>query len=137
MEQGNDRRIFNSGGSGYSMNRAALKALVVDAFPTCMPHLKTFAEDVMVAQCFRNKLNVFPYDTKDEEGSERYMPFTPGNHLLYKIPENEEDYEWYDHYSIDIKEGFEHCSKTSVAFHYINSDLMKRMHAILYGDCKE
>merc|ERR1719491_2284202 len=51
-EQGNENRIFNSGGSGYTMNKAALKALVVDGFPTCMPHLHTFAEDVMVAQCF-------------------------------------------------------------------------------------
>ena len=74
-EQGNWERVFNSGGSGYTMNKAALKALVVNAFPTCMPHYKTFAEDVMVAQCFRNKLKVFPYDTKDEYGGERYMPF--------------------------------------------------------------
>ena len=52
-----------------------IQALVVDAFPKCMPHLKTFAEDVMVAQCFRNKIKVYPFDTKDEAGGERYMPF--------------------------------------------------------------
>ena len=74
-EQGNYQRIFNSGGSGYTLNKAALKSLVVTAFPICMPHLKTFAEDVMVAQCLRNKIKVFPFDTKDDEGGERYMPF--------------------------------------------------------------
>ena len=74
-EQGNYERIFNSGGSGYTLNKAALKSLVVTAFPTCMPHLKTFAEDVMVAQCLRNKIKVFPFDTKDDNGGERYMPF--------------------------------------------------------------
>ena len=74
-EQGNYQRIFNSGGSGYSLNKAALKSLVVTAFPTCMPHLKTFAEDVMVAQCLRNKIKVYPFDTKDDNGGERYMPF--------------------------------------------------------------
>jgi len=136
-EQGNEERIFNSGGSGYTINRAALKALVVDAFPTCMPKLKTFAEDVMVAQCLRNKVKVFPYDTKDEGGSERYMPFLPANHLSYKIPADKKDYDWYDTYSIDIKEGIEHCSKKSVAFHYIKPPLMKRMHAILYGHCSK
>ena len=62
-EGGDESRIFNSGGSGYTLNKAALKALVVDAFPTCMPHLRTFAEDVMVAQRLRNKIKVFPYDT--------------------------------------------------------------------------
>ncbi len=75
-EQGNYERIFNSGGSGYTMNKAALKSLVVTAFPVCMPHLHTFAEDVMVAQCFRNKIQVYPFDTKDDNGGERYMPFT-------------------------------------------------------------
>ncbi len=74
-EQGNYDRIFNSGGSGYTLNKAALKSLVVDAFPVCMPHLKTFAEDVMVAQCLRNKIHVYPFDTKDDNGGERYMPF--------------------------------------------------------------
>jgi len=133
-EQGNVNRIFNSGGSGYTINKAALKALVVNAFPTCMPHLKTFAEDVMVAQCFRNKLNVFPYDTKDDAGGERYMPFQPALHLTYRIPKGESN-DWYVKYSIDIKEGLDHCSPRSVAFHYIKPTLMKRMYAILHGLC--
>jgi glycoprotein-N-acetylgalactosamine 3-beta-galactosyltransferase len=133
-EQGNEKRIFNSGGSGYTMNKAALKSLVVDAFPTCMPHLRTFAEDVMVAQCFRNKLGVYPFDTKDENCGERYMPFTPRHHLNYRIPSDVKS-DWYANYSIDIKEGLDHCSSQSVAFHYIKGDLMKRMHAILYGYC--
>jgi len=133
-EQGNDMRIFNSGGSGYTMNKATLKALVTDAFPTCMPHLHTFAEDVMVAQCLRNKLKIFPFDTKDENGGERYMPFGPKHHLNYKIPENVNS-DWYANYSIDIKEGLDHCAARSVAFHYIKGPMMQRMHAILYGHC--
>ncbi|KAL7520445.1 hypothetical protein ACHAWX_006249 [Stephanocyclus meneghinianus] len=52
--EGGDRdRMFISGGSGYTMNKAALKTLVVDGFPNCFPHLKTFSEDVMVATCLR------------------------------------------------------------------------------------
>ena len=52
-EGGNRERMFLSGGSGYTMNKAALKALVVDGFPSCFPHMHTFSEDVMVATCFR------------------------------------------------------------------------------------
>ena len=133
-EGGNDQRIFNSGGSGYTMNKAALKALVVDGFPTCMAHLKTFAEDVMVAQCFRTKLQVFPFDTKDENGGERYMPFQPKHHLNYQIPADVKS-DWYANYSIDIKTGLDHCAARSVAFHYIKGPMMKRLHAILYGHC--
>jgi len=133
-EQGNEQRIFNSGGSGYTLNKAALKSLVVDGMPKCMPHHKTFAEDVMVAACLRNQFKVFPYDTKDEDGGERYMPFMPAHHLTYEIPEGPTD-DWYAKYSIDIKEGLDHCALNSVAFHYIKPKLMKRMHAILYGLC--
>ena len=52
-EGGNRERMFISGGSGYTMNKAALKTLVVDGFPQCFPHMKTFSEDVMVATCLR------------------------------------------------------------------------------------
>lgn len=52
--EGGDRdRMFISGGSGYTMNKATLKTLVVDGFPNCFPHMKTFSEDVMVATCLR------------------------------------------------------------------------------------
>ena len=67
------------------LNKAATKALVVNAFPTCMPHYKTFAEDDVVAQCFRNKLQVFPFDTKDEDGGERYMPFAVSSNIFIAL----------------------------------------------------
>jgi glycoprotein-N-acetylgalactosamine 3-beta-galactosyltransferase len=52
-EGGNRDRMFISGGSGYTLNKAALKTLVVDCFPECFPHMHTFSEDVMVATCLR------------------------------------------------------------------------------------
>ncbi|KAL7473559.1 hypothetical protein ACHAXS_014002 [Conticribra weissflogii] len=132
--EGGDRdRMFISGGSGYTMNKAALKTLVVDGFPNCFPHLKTFSEDVMVATCFR-KMDILPYDTKDDAGGERYMPFQPGHHLTYFPPKNPKD-DWYSNYSVDVKWGKDHCAAKSVAFHYIKEDLMRRMHAILYHYC--
>lgn len=137
-EQGNLDRIFNSGGAGYTLNKAALKALVVDTFPVCMPHLRTFAEDVMVAECLREYVNVFPYDTKDDHGGERYMPFTPEHHLTYRLPpeaDRASSEDWYVKYSIGIKEGLDHCAADAATFHYVDEDLMRRMHAILYGHC--
>ena len=80
--QGDMNDIFISGGSGYTMNKAALKALVVNGFPNYFPHAHTFSEDTMVARVFR-KMGVFPYDTKDETGAERYMPFLVRNRVLY------------------------------------------------------
>jgi glycoprotein-N-acetylgalactosamine 3-beta-galactosyltransferase len=89
----------------------------------------------MVAKVLR-KMGVFPYDTKDDEGGERYMPFMPGHHWSYRLPPdpmNSKD--WYAKYSIDIKEGAEHCSPRSVAFHYVKGEAMKRLFALAYGLC--
>jgi len=133
-EQGNMERIFISGGAGYTINKATLKALV-RSFPQCMPHLTTFAEDVMVAQCLR-KQGIFPFETRDEDGGERYMPFTPGHHYGYRPPPAGQK-DWYPSYTIgELKVGLDHCSKYSVAFHYAKTDLVRRMHAVLYGYCQ-
>ena len=74
---GDMKDIFNSGGSGYTLNKAALKTMVVQGFPTFRPHAKTFSEDTMVARLLK-QYGVEPYETKDEQGGERYMPFMPG-----------------------------------------------------------
>lgn len=101
---GGDRNnIFNSGGSGYTMNKAALKLLVVEGIPNMLQNLKDFSEDTRVAQIFQH-FGVVPYETKDENGGERYMPFMPGHHYGYRMPADKKK-DWYATYSIDIKEG--------------------------------
>jgi glycoprotein-N-acetylgalactosamine 3-beta-galactosyltransferase len=136
-DQGDLNDIFVSGGSGYTMNKAALKSLVVDGFPNYFPHAHTFSEDTMVAKVFRH-MGVYPYDTKDENGGERYMPFMPGNHWGYRLPANpSKSKDWYTRYSINIKEGAAHCSPRSIAFHYVKGDDQKRLFALLYHLCPE
>ena len=66
-------RIYNSGGPGYTINKAALKLLVAGGWGN-LGERETYAEDVMVAAVFREK-GVFPFDTKDESGAERYMHY--------------------------------------------------------------
>uniref|UniRef100_A0A7S3DQ95 Hexosyltransferase n=1 Tax=Entomoneis paludosa TaxID=265537 RepID=A0A7S3DQ95_9STRA len=125
--------IFNSGGSGYTINKAALKTLVVDGIPTHRPHAKTFSEDTMVARLFK-KYGIEAYETKDENGGERYMPFMPGHHYGYRMPADKSK-DWYAKYSINIKEGKDHCAKHSIAFHYVKQNSMYRLHALLYDLC--
>jgi len=131
---GDMNNIFDSGGSGYTMNKAALKLLVTEGFPNYFPHRKTFSEDTMVATLFKKINMVLPYDTKDDAGGERYMPFLPGHHYSYRLPKDPSK-DWYAKYSIDIKEGPEHCSPQSVAFHYVKDDMMQRLFALAYGLC--
>ena len=91
--------------------------------------------DTMVARIFK-KMDVLPYDTKDDDGGERYMPFMPGHHWGYRLPKDPNK-DWYAKYSINIKEGPEHCSPDSLAFHYVKGDNMKRLFALAYNLCPE
>lgn len=124
--------------TGYTLNKAALKLLVVHGLPKYYVDERTSEEDVRVARILR-EFGVLPYETKDQDGGERYNPFWPGKHLYYRVAPNGTRargyYGWYSQYSIDIKSGLDHSATYSVAFHYIKDDEMYRMHALLHGMC--
>ena len=127
---GDANDTYNSGGAGYTLNKAALKLLVVEGFPNHFQHDVIAWEDLMVGRTFR-ELGVFPYNTKDDLGGERYMHWTPGKHYKYRrFPR------WYYRYHLGkLKYGLDHCAAKSVSFHYVKSDLQKRLHAMLYHLC--
>ena len=54
---------------------------------------KGFWEDVNVANCLLKSADISPLDTRDSLKRERFHPFTPGQHLEYRIPPNQQD--WY------------------------------------------
>jgi glycoprotein-N-acetylgalactosamine 3-beta-galactosyltransferase len=130
---GDRNDTFNSGGAGYTLNKAALKLLVVNGLSHYFAHERNYMEDLLVARIFR-QLDVYPYDTKDETGGERYMHHSPGAMYLYQQPQEPTDY-WYHKFAIDIKYGLDHCAARSVSFHYIRGDELKRLHALLYHHC--
>jgi hypothetical protein len=66
-------RIYNSGGPGYTLNKAALKLLVNDGWGAAAER-ETYAEDLFLAAAFREN-GVLAYDTKDDSGAERYMHY--------------------------------------------------------------
>ena len=132
--KGFDGKMFNSGGAGYVLNRAAVK-LLSDRLDgnECSPRLKHFSEDREVGLCLRGA-GVLPVDTKDEKGEERFMPFTPETHYHYRAANYKKD--WYKDYAIDLREGLESMSSQVVSFHYLKPDQMRRVHALLYH-CKK
>ncbi|GMH84599.1 hypothetical protein TrST_g801 [Triparma strigata] len=137
-QDGDMSMVFNSGGAGYVLNRAAVKLLnqqLTTEGKGCQPHLKGFWEDVMVAKCLRMGFDLLPYDTKDSLRRERFHPFTPGHHLTYNAPPTSKD--WYIRYSIDLKYEKECCSEESATFHYIKPELTRRLFALWYGHCEE
>jgi len=63
------------------------------------------------------------------------MLFNPGHHYSFCLPKDGMGDDWYVEYSIDIKEGENHCSPQSIALHYIKGHLMKRLFSLAYGLC--
>jgi hypothetical protein len=68
---------YMGGGAGYVLNRAAVKELVELAWPTCKNTTDDFAEDVYMADCLEKYLNVTGYDSRDDQGGERFIPYDP------------------------------------------------------------
>lgn len=119
--------IFNAGGPGYVLNKAALKLFVLESGDH-PPQQHTSKEDLMIARTFR-LFGVYPYDTQDGTGGERFMVTTPGHHYESQFPA------WYHKQSIDIQHGKDHCAERSISFHYVPVDLMYRLYALLYDMC--
>eukprot|EP00622_Pseudochattonella_farcimen_P003851 FR739114.1.p1 GENE.FR739114.1~~FR739114.1.p1 ORF type:complete len:317 (+),score=59.08 FR739114.1:1-951(+) len=134
-------QLFNSGGAGYALNKAALDLLVADLDnQKCRPHQHVFAEDVNVAHCLSVN-GVIPYDTRDDDGGERFHPFTPASHLSWRPPKRKKpdgsSQDWYENYNRPwgIKLGLDCCAPSSVSFHYVKPELMPHVSALLF-DCR-
>ena len=125
---------YVTGGPGYTINKAALKILVTQAFTKSAGRWSS-AEDYHVSRAFLN-LKVAPYPTNDAvTGQERYHHFPPGRvsePYIKSMPF------WFRKASRLLnrsQSGPEYCHPYSVAFHYVKGLEMKRLHAILYNQC--
>jgi glycoprotein-N-acetylgalactosamine 3-beta-galactosyltransferase len=134
LGRGGDRNeLYNTGGPGYTMNKVALKTLVIDGLPRMHINDRTSEEDVCVARILRS-FGVFPYETRDEAWGERYHHFMPGWLYEYRLTHQN----WFTDYSSvkeNFQEGLDHLAARSIAFHYAKGDEMHRLHALLYHMC--
>jgi len=142
---GDADKIFVTGGGGYTLNKAALKALVM-SFPTCAPHEVTSAEDFMVSECL-NQQGIRVFDAKDESGADHYHHNSP--EFIFNFDPKKDPLYWYAYFSTNTNGGANHTATRPVSFHLkqllerrknrLSSvgpiKEMKRVHAILYGYC--
>ena len=68
------RDIFNTGGSGYTMNKAALKTLVTKANSKDLSKASS-AEDLYLSRVLKRAAHLVPIDTCDEYNDPRYHHF--------------------------------------------------------------
>jgi len=139
----NNKRRYCNGGSGYTLNAAALRLFIEDLFdkPSCMPHLQTSKEDMMVASCFRS-VGIQCMDTNDFRNETRYHTWNVDQHTAWNKDKPAQKWKLLvNHHGIAWLEGLGQISETSTSFHLKNPDVnttdmgMRRYHAILYGHC--
>jgi glycoprotein-N-acetylgalactosamine 3-beta-galactosyltransferase len=125
---GGDGTYFNSGGSGYALSRASLQCLMENFdHQACSPDRHTAMEDVMIAQCLKKACNISISDTRDEQMRERFHPFAPASHYVWKHPVPPRK-DWYEEYNKEwgLLLGKDCCAPDSIAFHYIKKPAMVR-----------
>eukprot|EP00968_Pinguiococcus_pyrenoidosus_P021359 scaffold2769_cov253-Pinguiococcus_pyrenoidosus.AAC.2 len=127
--------VFNSGGSGYILSRGALRTFMANVNDrSCAPNVVSAMEDVYMARCLRDTAGILPYDTRDEQGRERFHPFAPSPHFYWKPAKPGQEKDWYEKYSVwGIGLGAKCCAPDSVSFHYLKRPAMVRhLYSLLY-----
>jgi glycoprotein-N-acetylgalactosamine 3-beta-galactosyltransferase len=121
------------GGSGYTLNKVALRRFVTELLPICDPDVKTSAEDRLIGFCFRT-VGIRCHDTADARGEQRYMPHKPNYVATYNGDKNRNYKVWASHHGWKFKDDL--ISSQHVSWHHLkNAFSQKRIHAIMYRTC--
>jgi hypothetical protein len=97
------------------------QAIQQDGSPCSYSMWVGHADDVLLAHCLRT-IGIFPLDTRDEEGKERFMAIDP--ELMADLSQNNESW-WYHEYSYNKWFGPKCCSRHAICFHYIETEKVK------------
>eukprot|EP00934_Nitzschia_sp_Nitz4_P003312 Nitzschia sp. Nitz4//scaffold144_size56818//45724//47919//NITZ4_006546-RA/size56818-snap-gene-0.12-mRNA-1//-1//CDS//3329536543//3302//frame0 len=135
---------YCGGGSGYTLNRQALRLLVERLWNKyqCGPHLEASDEDRKISECFRS-VGVTCMDTNDAKGESRYHQASVEFHASWT---KDEPSVWHAEtldrvHGIVSKELLGQISESSISFHLKGDpegvhDLgIRRYHAILHSLC--
>jgi hypothetical protein len=132
--------VYNMGGSGYVLNRLALRRLVLEVLPTCRAEEVTSFEDVNVGRCML-EMGILPVDTADIAHRQRFFDLDP-NSVAVRDPATSDQScvkEIFSHWAKDhgMRHGVDLVSTQAVAFHHIGSPAsVLRHHAIFYNSCQ-
>jgi glycoprotein-N-acetylgalactosamine 3-beta-galactosyltransferase len=131
-----DRWVFNSGGPGYVMNRLYLdKIISILPDKSCLSDdmSEMLPDDASISYCMM-WYGVFPWDTRDSMGRERWHADNPKGVYHTRYHEKDPEY-WYNQYHRNIggvRTGDECCAPDSIGFHYVKPQLMYHMERVLY-----
>lgn len=118
----NEYITFNSGGSGYVLNRPAIRLLYqllfMDHSP-CLPHVLSSMEDVLVAHCLLQANITSMMDPSVILGSDELDIFHP-IHPNHAYAPYADELKWYREMTYNYLVQESCCSRESISFHYIS-----------------
>ena len=137
------RKVFAAGGSGYTLNRAAVKMLVNHTSHGPPDNTTDSREDFFVSRIL-SSFGVHTSDTRDVDGAFRYVPNNP-------VSEWKGIHQLYSNFRIELHKGIRVFSNETVAMHlnyrnaagmgyeeeYNITEIIYRYHDFLIGRCDE
>jgi glycoprotein-N-acetylgalactosamine 3-beta-galactosyltransferase len=124
------------GGSGYTLNKVALRRFVTELLPICNPDVTETAEDRLIGFCL-HALNIRCHDTADARGQQRYINIGPNFVATHNgdDPFHGRNYRlWASKYGWKIKDDL--ISSQHVSWHHLRHVVQqKRIHAVMYRTC--
>jgi glycoprotein-N-acetylgalactosamine 3-beta-galactosyltransferase len=141
--------VYHGGGSGYTLNRAALKLFVEHGLnhSACYPNEVKSEEDLLMGLCMRH-LGVSPILTQQDRTFLQY-PTDPKGIINIDTLDKRVKQIWMSQlqwfaitHHIQVKTGLDAVSESSISFHGIQTaSYMRRIDAIVYrsleSDCRE
>ncbi|KAG7340752.1 Fringe-like protein [Nitzschia inconspicua] len=134
--------FYMGGGAGYVLSRNTVRSIVQNVFPHCLADTVGSAEDVYMAHCLRNLLNITGLDSRDDQERDRFIQYDPLRRAA--LPNSADrtfmrfvrlQNTWLaEHHNWTAKYGIQSIAPSVISFHMIQPAVkMRRYDHLLYG----
>ncbi|KAG7340753.1 Fringe-like protein [Nitzschia inconspicua] len=134
--------FYMGGGAGYVLSRNTVRSIVQNVFPKCHADTVGSAEDVYMARCLRNMLNVTGLDSRDDQERDRFIQYDPLRRVALPNPSDRHFMRYVrlqntwlaERHNWTAKYGIQSIAPSVISFHMIQPAVkMRRYDRLLYG----
>ena len=139
--------FYNAGGPGYVLDSVALEKFAAalmfkdDKIDGCFTNLTISSEDVFTAYCLAKVCDIYPIDTRDVDGLERFHHFEPHtlnmdmNDIIKKF--GQKFYDFWSSSAVNFKSGTNFSAPDTISFHWLSNIVKLFQTHVAIRICKE